>query len=109
MTSASTPSLLTTRLRAARLGIYARSRIARSTRRRVAGRTLAEPFPTRETVIGDTAARRATSPMATRRDDGSVVQHRLDLGIVDAGPVVPVDTGIDLSAQRFALDGLQRR
>src|SRR5438477_5737127 len=99
MTSASTPSLLTTRLRAARLGIYARSRIARSTRRRVAARTRPELLTTLETVIGDTAARRATSPMVIRRCVGSVVQHRLDLRIVDVGLVIPVVAGVDALRQ----------
>src|SRR3977135_973903 len=110
MTSARTPSLLTTRLRAARLGMYARPRRARSPRRRVAGRTRPESLTTRETVIGETAARRATSAMVTVRDRGdrSVVQHRLDLGIVDIGLVVPVVAGVDVLGQRLALDCLDR-
>src|SRR5712691_6675892 len=81
--------------------------MARSTRRRVAGRTRPEPLTTRETVIGETAARRATSAMVMVRDRGgrSVVQNRLYLGIVDVGLVVPVEAGVDVLGQRLALDG----
>src|SRR6266576_3417896 len=84
--------------------------MARSTRRRVTGRTRPESLTTRETVIGETAARRATSAMVTVRDRAgrSVVQDRLDLGIVDVGLVVPVEAGIDVHGQRLALDGFHR-
>src|SRR5712691_6678016 len=84
--------------------------MARSTRRRVAGRTRPESLTTRETVIGETAARRATSAMVTVRDrvGRSVVQDRLYLGIVDVGLVVPVETSVDILRQSFALDGFHR-
>src|SRR6266851_8677265 len=81
--------------------------MARSTRRRVAGRTRPESLTTRETVIGETAARRATSAMVTVRDRGdrSVVQDRLYLGIVDVGLVVPVEACVNILGQRLAFDG----
>src|SRR5882672_6253908 len=84
--------------------------MARSTRRRVAGRTRPESLTTRETVIGETAARRATSAMVTVRDrvGRSVVQDRLDLGIVDVGLVVPVEAGVDIFRQRLTFDGFYR-
>src|SRR5712692_953275 len=84
--------------------------MARSTRRRVAGRTRPESLTTRETVIGETAARRATSAMVTVRDRGdrSVVQDRLYLGVVDIGLVVPVEARVDVLWQRLALDGFHR-
>src|SRR6266849_8311469 len=84
--------------------------MARSTRRRVAGRTRPESLTTRETVIGETAARRATSAMVTVRDRGdrSVVQDRLYLGIVDVGLVVPVEASVDILGQRLAFDGFYR-
>src|SRR5229473_5714945 len=82
--------------------------MARSTRLRVADRTLSDPFTTRETVIGDTVARRATSAMVTVRPVESVVQHRLDLGIVDVGLVVVVEAGVDILRQRLTLDGFDR-
>ena len=43
--------------------------MARCTRSRVAGRTLGEPFTTRETVWWDTPANRATSKMFGARSD----------------------------------------
>src|SRR5258708_32514963 len=84
--------------------------MARWTRRRVAGRTRPESLTTRETVIGETAARRATSAMVTVRDRGgrSVVQDRLYLGIVDVCLVVPVVTRVGILGQRLAFDGLYR-
>src|SRR5579859_3910670 len=84
--------------------------MARSTRRRVAGRTRPESLTTRETVIGETAARRATSAMVIVRDRGdrSVVQDRLDLGIVDIRLVVPVEAGVDVLRQRLTFDGFYR-
>src|SRR6266851_657072 len=84
--------------------------MARSTRRRVAGRTRPESLTTRETVIGETAARRATSAMVTVRDRGdrSVVQDRLYLGVVDVGLVVPVEASVDILGQRLAFDGFYR-
>src|SRR5690349_20130406 len=95
MTSASTPSLLMTRLRAARFGIYPSSAMACSTRSRVVARTLPELLTTRETVIGETAARRATSAMVAR-DGGSVVEHRRDARFIDIGLLVPLEAGVDV-------------
>src|SRR6187399_2281923 len=51
------------RRRAAWLGMYLSAAIAALTRSRVAVRTLVSPLTTRETVIGETPARRATSAM----------------------------------------------
>src|SRR6202158_1101951 len=84
--------------------------MARSTRLRVVVRTRPESLTTRDTVIGETDARRATSAMVTLRgpEGRSVVQHRLDLGIVDVGLVVPVVASVDVLGQRLALDGFHR-
>src|SRR2546430_3672250 len=49
------------RARASRLGTYPRSEMALSTRRRVSGLTRSLSLITRETVIGETPERRATS------------------------------------------------
>src|SRR5579859_383398 len=85
--------------------------MARSTRLRVVARTRPGSLTTRDTVIGETDARRATSAMVTMGDLGgrSVVQHRLDLGIVDVGLVVPVEARVDTLRQRLALDGFYGR
>ena len=51
--------------RARRLGTYPSSAMARSTRRRVSGLTRSLSLITRETVIGETPERRATSLIVT--------------------------------------------
>ena len=50
-----------TSVRAARLGVYRSCSIASRTASRVAGRTLGDPFTTRDTVAVETVASRATS------------------------------------------------
>src|SRR6185312_3607521 len=55
------------RLRAAGFGAYRSSLTAASTAARVASRTLRSPLTTRETVIGETPALRATSWMVVPR------------------------------------------
>src|SRR6476619_4651612 len=104
--------------------------MARSTRERVSALVYPESLMTRETVIVETPARRATSlivligpswawravdrelagrrpsygPPVRRRGSRFLVQDGLDLRVVDVGLVVPVEPGVDRLRQGFAAD-----
>ena len=71
----------------------------------VSGRTPPSPFTTRETVLIDTLARRATSTMVARpcRDDNVVIA----LSVTDTGPDVNCrDAGMGVGASRHVAGAL---